>query len=187
MRILSNNITAGNKGKMKKLLMEDIPDNFIERQLNDSRYIARKTIAILSKLVREENEAEATSKNVIVTTGKITDRLKKEWGVNSVWNDIIAPRFQRLNSLTGTNNYGKFVSRNGKQYFQIDVPLEISRGFSKKRIDHRHHAMDAIVIACTTRNHVNYLNNKAALSSEKDLRYDLQHKLCTKVKTDDRG
>ena len=178
---------SGNKGKMKKLLMEDIPDSFIERQLNDSRYIARKTIAILSKLVREENEAEATSKNVIVTTGKITDRLKKEWGVNSVWNDIIAPRFQRLNSLTGTNNYGKFVSRNGKQYFQIDVPLEISRGFSKKRIDHRHHAMDAIVIACTTRNHVNYLNNKAALSSEKDLRYDLQHKLCTKVKTDDRG
>ena len=93
---------ASNKGKMKKLLMEDIPDNFIERQLNDSRYIARKTISILSKLVREENEAEATSKNVIVTTGNITDRLKKEWGVNAVWNDIIAPRFIRLNTITGT-------------------------------------------------------------------------------------
>ena len=178
---------ASNKGKMKKLLMEDIPDNFIERQLNDSRYIARKTISILSKLVREENEAEATSKNVIVTTGNITDRLKKEWGVNAVWNDIIAPRFIRLNTITGTHNYGEIINREGKQYFQINVPLEISRGFSKKRIDHRHHAMDAIVIACTTRNHVNYLNNKAALSSEKDLRYDLQHKLCTKVKTDDRG
>lgn len=178
---------ASNKGKMKKLLMEDIPDNFIERQLNDSRYIARKTISILSKLVREENEAEATSKNVIVTTGNITDRLKKEWGVNAVWNDIIAPRFIRLNTITGTHNYGEMINREGKQYFQINVPLEISRGFSKKRIDHRHHAMDAIVIACTTRNHVNYLNNKAALSSEKDLRYDLQHKLCTKVKTDDRG
>ena len=178
---------ANNRGKMKKLLMDEIPDSFIERQLNDSRYIARKTISILSRLVREENEAEATSKNVIVTTGTITDKLKKEWGINDVWNDMIAPRFQRLNELTESNNYGEWVNHNGKQYFQINIPIEISRGFSKKRIDHRHHAMDAIVIACTTRNHVNYLNNKAALSSKKDLRYDLQHKLCTKVKTDELG
>ena len=178
---------ANNRGKMKKLLMEDIPDKFIERQLNDSRYIARKTIEILSHLVREEKETEATSKNVIATNGSITDKLKKEWGINDVWNDIIAPRFQRLNDLTGTNDYGEWVERNGKRYFQINIPMEISQGFNKKRIDHRHHAMDAIVIACTTRDHINFLNNQAALSSEKDRRHDLQHKLCTKVKTDDKG
>ena len=178
---------ANNRGKMKKLLMEDIPDKFIERQLNDSRYIARKTIEILSHLVREENETEATSKNVIATNGGITDKLKNEWGINEVWNDIIAPRFQRLNNLTGTNDYGEWVERNGKRYFQINIPMEISQGFNKKRIDHRHHAMDAIVIACTTRDHINFLNNQAALSSEKDRRHDLQHKLCTKVKTDDKG
>ena len=27
--------------KMKKLLMDDIPEQFIERQLNDSRYISK--------------------------------------------------------------------------------------------------------------------------------------------------
>ena len=178
---------ANNRGKMRKLLMEDIPDKFIERQMNDSRYIARKTIEILSHLVREENETEATSKNVIATNGSITDKLKKEWGINDVWNEIIAPRFQRLNQLTETQDYGKWVDKNGKRYFQTDTPLEISQGFNKKRIDHRHHAMDAIVIACTSRDHVNYLNNQAALSSEKDKRHDLQHKLCTKIKTDDKG
>lgn len=178
---------ANNRGKMKKLLMEDIPDKFIERQLNDSRFIARKTIEILSHLVREENETEATSKNVIATNGSITDKLKREWGINEVWNDIIFPRFQRLNDLTNSNDYGKWVENNGKRYFQINIPMEISQGFNKKRIDHRHHAMDAIVIACTTRDHINYLNNQATLSSEKDRRHDLQHKLCTKVKTDDKG
>lgn len=178
---------ANNRTKMRKLLMEDIPDGFIERQLNDSRYIARKTIEILSKMVREENETEATSKNVIVTNGSITDRLKKDWGLNDVWNDIVAPRFERLNQLTGTNDYGQWVNQGGKRYFQINVPIAIAQGFSKKRIDHRHHAMDAIVIACATRDHVNYLNNKSAISSEKDMRYDLQHKLCEKVKTDAYG
>ena len=34
-----------------------------------------------------------------------------------------------------------------KKVFQTAVPLEYQKGFSKKRIDHRHHAMDAIVIA----------------------------------------
>jgi len=178
---------AKNRTKMQKLLMEDIPDGFIERQLNDSRYIARKTIEILSKLVREEGETEAVSKNVISTNGNITDRLKKDWGMNDVWNDIVAPRFERLNQITGTNDYGQWVNQNGKRYFQINVPIAISQGFSKKRIDHRHHAMDAIVIACATRSHVNYLNNKSALASEKDTRYDLQHKLCDKVKTDAYG
>lgn len=178
---------ANNLSKRKKLLMDDIPNEFIQRQLNDSRYISRKTIEILSHIVRNEDETEATSRNVIPTNGMITDRLKREWGINDVWNDIVAPRFERLNRLTGTNDFGEWVNRNGNRYFQTNVPQEISQGFNKKRIDHRHHAMDAVVIACTTRSHVNYLSNEAALSSSKEKRHDLQHKLCTKIKTDDRG
>lgn len=57
--------------------MEDIPNQFIERQLNDSRYISKFIKSLLSNIVREEGEEEATSKNVIVCTGSITDRLKK--------------------------------------------------------------------------------------------------------------
>ena len=90
--------------KKTKLLMEDIPDKFIERQLNDSRYISKLVKGLLSNIVREKDEQEAVSKHVISCNGTITDRLKKDWGVNSVWNKIILPRFERLNELTGTNS-----------------------------------------------------------------------------------
>ncbi len=58
-----------NRAKMRKLLMEDIPDDFIDRQLNDSRYISRMVKSLLSNIVREDSELEATSKNVIVCSG----------------------------------------------------------------------------------------------------------------------
>ena len=67
------------------------------------------------------------------------------------------------------------------------MPLELQRGFNKKRIDHRHHAMDAIVIACANRNIVNYLNNESASKNAQISRYDLQRLLCDKQKTDDKG
>ena len=170
---------AGNRIKMKKLLMEDIPDDFIERQMNDSRYISKLIKGILSNIVREkqedgEYEQEAVSKNLISCNGNITDRLKKDWGMNDVWNHIILPRFQRMNELTGTK---KFTTLNREGHEIPEMPLELQRGFNKKRIDHRHHAMDAIVIACTTRDHVNLLNNEAAHSKHNKNRQQLQNKL----------
>lgn len=178
---------SSNPGKLKKLLLEDIPDSFINRQLNDTRYISRIALTTLSHLVREKGEEEAVSKHVVSTNGNITTRLKKEWGLTEVWNDLVAPRFERLNFITHSNAFGSWVNKEGKNFFQTDIPLEMSRNFNKKRIDHRHHALDAIVIACTTREHVNFLNNQASASSETSTFYILRHKLCSKVKTDASG
>ena len=170
---------SSNRTKMKKLLMDDIPDGFIERQLNDSRYISRVVKSLLSNIVREkldngEYEQEAVSKNLISCNGSITDRLKKDWGMNDVWNSIVLPRFQRLNELTGKDC---FTTINAEGHEIPAMPLELQKGFNKKRIDHRHHAMDAIVIACATRDHVNLLNNEAAHSKHNANRYQLQRKL----------
>lgn len=164
----------GNKAKMRKLLMDEIPDNFIERQMNDSRYISKVIKSLLSNIVREKSEEEATSKHLITCNGSITDRLKKDWGINDVWNHIVLPRFRRLNELTETH---KFTTLNKEGHEVPIVPIECQKGFNKKRIDHRHHAMDAIVIACTTRNHVNLLNNEAALSKNNANRYQLSRQL----------
>ena len=168
-----------NRAKMKKLLMDDIPDGFIERQLNDSRYISKVVKGLLSNIVREklvngEYEQEAVSKNLISCNGSITDRLKKDWGMNDVWNNIVLPRFKRLNELTGKNVFTA-ISAEGHEI--PAMPLELQKGFNKKRIDHRHHAMDAIVIACATRDHINLLNNEAAHSKHNANRYQLQRKL----------
>lgn len=168
-----------NKSKMRHLMLDDIPDSFINKQINDTRYMARKALDIFSHLVREEtNDDAAISKNVIACSGAITDRLKKDWGLNDVWNDIVSSRFQRMNDITHSSDYGQWVNKGGKRYFQINIPLEISKGFSKKRIDHRHHAMDAIIIACTTHSIVNYLNNASA--AELGARHDLRSAVCFK-------
>lgn len=172
-RLVADNY-KGNPSKMRKLLMDDIPDGFIARQLNDSRYISKLVKTLVSNVVREEGEEQDISKNVIATNGTITDRLKKDWGVNDVWNRIVMPRFKRLNELTGT---GKFTSVSVSGHEIPDVPFDLQKGFSKKRIDHRHHAMDAIVIACTTREHVNLMNNEAAMSGNNANRYQLSRKL----------
>lgn len=171
---------SSNRTKMKKLLMDDIPDDFIERQLNDSRYISKLVKGLLSNIVREKEEngeweQEAVSKNLISCNGSVTDRLKKDWGMNDVWNSIVLSRFQRLNELTGKDC---FTTISTEGHLIPSMPLELQKGFNKKRIDHRHHAMDAIVIACTMREHVNLLNNESAHKKyDKSYRFDLQRKL----------
>lgn len=169
---------ANNNAKRKKLLAEDIPEEFLARQMNDTRYISKMVMSLLSNIVREKDEEEATSKNVIPCTGGITDKLKKDWGLNDIWNTIVMSRFERLNELTNTEAFGRWENKEGKRVFQTDVPLELRRGFSKKRIDHRHHAMDALVIACASRNVINYLNNESAKDTKR--REDLRVKLCDK-------
>ena len=171
---LVDKIHKHNPAKRRKLLMADVPDEFIQRQLNDSRYISKMVKSLLSNIVREDGEEEDISKNVITCTGAITDRLKKDWGVNNVWNDIVMPRFKRMESISGK----KFTTTNSNGKLIPDIPLEYQKGFSKKRIDHRHHAMDAIVIACANRNIVNYLNNASACKDAKIKRHDLKHILC---------
>ena len=179
-----------NRAKQEKLMLDDIPEKFIARQMNDSRYISRLMLGLLSNIVREKNaqgeyEPEMTSKNVIVCNGATTTRLKKDWGINDVWNHIVLPRFERLNTLRDTT---VFTTQTANGHTIPNMPLELRKGFEMKRIDHRHHAMDAIVIAFTTRNHVNLLSNEAALDKSENTRYDLQRLLRKQeIWTDSKG
>lgn len=183
-----------NKNKQKRLLTEEIPEKFIERQLNDTKYISKIVKNLLSKIVREDEEQEITSKHIVSLNGAITSRMKQDWGLNDVWNKIVTPRFERLNAITNSSDFGKLELKKdefgnaGKQVFQTTVPDAIAKGFSKKRIDHRHHALDALVIACVNRTHINYLNNlNAKDEDDKTIKHELRNKLCFKTKTDANG
>lgn len=166
---------ANNRGKRNKLLLEEIPEKMIERQMNDTRYISKYISGVLSNIVRVEDGSDegVNSKNIVPGNGKITTQLKQNWGLNDVWNELILPRFERMNQLTNSTDFTAW-NENHQKYLPT-VPIEFSRGFSKKRIDHRHHALDALVIACATKDHVNLLNNQSAKSDTK--RYDLKRKL----------
>ena len=166
---------AKNRSKKAKLLLEEIPEKMIARQMNDTRYISKYISGVLSNIVRVEDGTDegVNSKNIVPGNGKITTTLKQDWGLNDVWNDLILPRFERMNQLTSSTDFTAWNENHQK--FLPTVPIDLSKGFSKKRIDHRHHAMDALVIACATKEHVNLLNNQSAKSDTK--RYDLKKKL----------
>ena len=172
-----------NRKKAEKLLFENIPDTFIERQLNDTRYISTVIKGLLSNIVREEDEQNLTSKNVIICTGGITSVLKRDWEINEAWDRVIQSRFERLNKITQSSLFGEWKDKS----FRINIPLEYQKGINKKRIDHRHHAMDALIIACATRDHVTYLNNTVALKGYSMIRVNLRNKLYQKEKQKEYG
>ncbi len=163
--------------KKDNLLQDEINQSFTEQQKTNMRYISKVALKALSNIVREEKEQESTSKNCIPVQGSVTAILRKEWGLSNVWNLLMTPRFKRLNLLTsGDENDGLFgrypiIDGQKKNFFLPDVPIEFKTDFDIKRIDHRHHAMDAIIIAAATRQHINYINNDHAKENTK--RYDL--------------
>lgn len=127
------------KGKKKwHFLSESIPEGFIERQLNDTRYIGKKLSELLYPVAKE---------SIIFTSGNITSDLKEKWGLHRVWKEILRPRFERLEEITGEQLID-FDKEHNNIHFKKDY----------KRVDHRHHALDALIIAATSRRHIQYLN-----------------------------
>ena len=148
--------------------------------MNDTRYISKFISSLLSNIVRADKEDDGiNSKNLVPGNGRITTVLKKDWGMDAVWSDLILPRFERMNQLTNSNAF-TYWNEQYKKFLPVDYSPADSKRIEKKRIDHRHHAMDALVIACMTRDHVNLLNNQSAKSETS--RYDLQNKLRNKTK-----
>lgn len=116
---------------------EDIPKDFINRQLQETRYISRKAKQILSKVCKEVNS----------TSGKITETLRRLWGWEDVLQNIALPRFKKQ-GLTEEI----VIGLNGSS-----ITKEIIPGWSK-RDDHRHHAIDALAVACTKQGFIQRLN-----------------------------
>ena len=133
--------------KYKKLLMkgDSIGEGFIERDLRDSQYIAKKAKAMLHEICR----------NVVTTTGSITERLRRDWGLINLMQEINIDRYRKLGQT-------EMVEKKDGNFKERII------GWSKRN-DHRHHAMDALTIAFTKRNHIQYLNNLNARRTEDKL------------------
>ncbi len=148
------NIEEGiSKAKFQKLQKResDIGDGFIERDLRDSQYIAKKAKNMLFEI----------SRNVLSTSGSITDRLREDWGLINVMQELNFDKFKAL-GLTE-----KVEKKDGTFKERITD--------WSKRNDHRHHAMDALTVAFTKHSHVQYLNFLNA-------RYNEAHKFHANIK-----
>ena len=137
------------KSKFLKLKMKgtNIPDDFIERDLRNSQYIAKKAKQMLEEVVS----------NVTTTTGSITDRLRRDWQLINVLKEINLPKYEKLGLIE------TIISKNGK-------PEKRIKDWTKRN-DHRHHAMDALTVAFTSYSHVQYLNYMNARHNESHKKY----------------
>lgn len=133
------------KAKFEKLQKTsiDIGDGFIERDLRDTQYIAKKAKEILFDVTNA----------VVSTSGQITDKLREEWELVDVLKELNLPKFRQLGMTEMIQN-----SKGEKKEIIPDWT---------KRNDHRNHAMDALTVAFTTHNHIQYLNYLNAKDNEK--------------------
>lgn len=135
---------AISKTKYHNLLrtQNDIPENFIQRDLRDTQYISRKALEILGDIV----------KSVVATSGEITARLREDWGLVDVMKEL---------------NWDKYDKSGMTEYYNDSDGRIISRIKDwTKRNDHRHHAMDALTVAFTKRSIIQYLNTLNAKDKE---------------------
>lgn len=132
------------KAKMKKLLMpeSEIGQGFIERDLRDSQYIAKKAKSMLFDICN----------SVVSTSGSITDKLRKDWGLINIMQEL---------------NFDKY------KVLGLTELTEKKDGSTKERIvdwtkrnDHRHHTMDALTVAFTKQSYIQYLNYLNARKNE---------------------
>lgn len=171
-----------NGTKRDILLSEKIPKKFTNAQFNNTAYIGKVAMKWLSNIVREnEGDDYFKSKNLLPVNGIVTSKLRQDWLLNEAWADLVNPRFQRLNKITDSNLFGKKRKINGHEVFVGNVPDEIEPDFNKKRIDHRHHALDALVVALTTQSHIQYINNHNAGSKKDHIHQKLKNKLTIKT------
>ena len=133
-RVLSNFYdTKEHPKRYKKFLhfvKEKLEEDFVTRQLNDTRYLSKEAKNYLAQIV--------PSNNIITPTGAVTAKLRQFWGFNQL----------------------------------------IGETKNKERTDHRHHAIDAIVVALTKRQYINEMSkfnryNKVANPNKFPLPWEL--------------
>ena len=135
---------AISKAKFEKLQKNgtDIGDGFVERDLRDTQYIAKKAKEILFGITN----------SIVSTSGSITDKLREDWGLINIMKELNIEKYRSLGLVEMVEN-----SKGEEKERIIDW---------SKRNDHRHHAMDALTVAFTTHNHVQYLNFLNARANE---------------------
>jgi CRISPR-associated endonuclease Csn1 len=129
------------KAKKDNLLSrgEDIPKDFLDRQKNDTQYIAKEAVSRLKEVFPK----------VHTTTGSVTDFLREKWELSHVMKEVNLEKYRAL---------GLTEKQTIKDSKGNDKEIEVITDWSK-RDDHRHHAVDALIVALTNQSIIQRLNN----------------------------
>jgi CRISPR-associated protein, csn1 family len=136
--------------KRQRLLMlpKDLPEDFIERHLRLSQYISREAQGILRKGIRLVSASE----------GGVTAKLRQLWGYDNILRDLNIERYRSM----GETEVVTVEHRDGER------TDERIKDWSKRK-DHRHHAIDALVVACTRQSYIQRLNRVNAEADREEM------------------
>ena len=136
--------------KRQRLLMlpKDLPEDFIERHLRLSQYIAREAQGILRKGIRLVSASE----------GGVTAKLRQLWGYDNILRDLNLERYRSM----GETEVVTVEHRDGQR------TDERIKDWSKRK-DHRHHAVDALIVACTRQSYIQRLNRVNAEADRQEM------------------
>jgi CRISPR-associated endonuclease Csn1 len=136
---LDNLLTTLNPVWIAEQEAKALSTDFISRQLNETQYITKQVKAELDKICR----------TITVTSGGITDYLRHQWGVDDVLKNINLEKYEAAGKVSDEDY------RDRKGQWKKRKKIEDW----SKRDDHRHHAIDALVIACTKPAYIKRLND----------------------------
>lgn len=157
-----------NYPKRQRLLMlpENLPEDFIERHLRLTQYISREAQGILRKGIRLVSASE----------GGVTAKLRQLWGYDNILRDLNLERYRSM----GETEVVTVEHRDGQR------TDERIKDWSKRK-DHRHHAVDALIVACTRQSYIQRLNRVNAEADRQEMdafikEQQQEHKLSKKEK-----
>ena len=149
--LLDKKAISYSKHQRLRWLKEDIPSDFLERQLRLTQYISRQAMAILQQGIRRVSASE----------GGVTARLRSLWGYDDILHTL---NLDRYDSMGETER----VSREGETTEKLRI-----KDWSKRK-DHRHHAIDALVVASTRQGYIQRLNRVSSESEREAMSEEIE-------------
>ncbi|MFN4144896.1 MAG: type II CRISPR RNA-guided endonuclease Cas9 [Runella sp.] len=125
------------KEKQKRFLLENVPDTFRPDQLTNTSYIARQIKAKLQEV----------SRDVQFTTGAATAELRRHWRIGGLLEEVI---YEEQTSIEMWRHFANRHDPDNQVEIQKYLDWLEQFGKGKNRTDHRHHALDALVIGLCT-------------------------------------
>ncbi len=156
-RLKVSHIEYLERKKQKKETESDIKiwESFIDRQLRETAYISRKATELLKQICS----------NVYTTEGNVTAKLRDLWGWDDVLMNLQLSKYKEL----GQTEIKEWTSNHGKHIHKKETVSNWT-----KRDDHRHHAIDALVIACTKQGFIQRINTLNASETKNEMEKEIQ-------------
>lgn len=140
------------------------------RHMTDTRYVSKLTARYLRAIVDCADANEVSQNRILAVKGSQTSELRRRWNLLGLEYDLMGikiPRYLPCNPYWFDSATGEVIDGEQKPNIAGNWKLYTCKKnpewSAKPRIDHRHHAMDAITVACTTRALVKRLSNEEKL------------------------